>query len=744
MALAEKLELLLTADPTQGISALRSFSSETEKTAKTSESSFKRVSAAALKLGVGGVGVGGFLTQIASGDIEAANQLKAAIGQVGQAQSDYQERIDATVKSQVAFGHTDEQVSGALTTLTLAYNDTGKALDQMQLVADLAARKNISLGDAATIVAKAHGGAGRVFKEFGIQVQANADGTKDYDGALTQLAQKLSGQASASADSFGGKLRALKAEAENIVSEFGQNFGPLILGLSTGFTAVAGAATGLSGVFGKLTGAKTLDTVATEAETAALTENAAATEANTAAHLGLASAGEASAAGATLSSGALGSVLAFAAPLAATLPLIVKNIQGQGDSAKEAATETNRYADALKNVNGDVRNNIDLATAQNLAASSNFKTLRDSRVDLVALGIEVQNTTDSFKSFADELSHAAQGTPGFTKAIADARGSTDPFIVSLLKMHDTGQLTDGQLQVIVSTTGALAGELGAAKDKAGDLAAAQQTLGAGASDTAVQLDKVRAAYKDIGDAADKAFTAALKLAPASVRAAQGPLQIADANQKVKDSEEALRVARFTGDPDKIAAAENNLAQARLSVESATIDAASAAADLKETQDAANGVTETAAQKTQNYTNALGFFNAGLIGPTHDALAVLIFDTQVAINKTKELQEQLTSGAKDVTDVEHQAQAPVPAPRQAPGAHPRASGGPGTPGTTYFIEPGTHGEYFTPNVSGQFTPLSKTGSQTVIHQNFYGDTNAYDNQAAAARALRVEALLRVPA
>ena len=138
MALTEKLELLLTADPSQGISALHQLSSEAEKTAKSSTSSLQKIGTAATKIGVGGMGVGGFLTQMASGDIEAANQMSAAIQQVGQSQSDYKDRIDATVAAQARFGHTDEEVSGAVATLTLAYNDTGKALDQMQLVAGAA------------------------------------------------------------------------------------------------------------------------------------------------------------------------------------------------------------------------------------------------------------------------------------------------------------------------------------------------------------------------------------------------------------------------------------------------------------------------------------------------------------------------------------------------------------------------------------------------------------------------------
>src|SRR4051794_35416135 len=107
---------------------MQRFTKEVDKGLTSTESKFKQFASTTSNIGVGGLGVGGLLTQMASGDIEAANQLKAAVGQVGQSYDEFEGRIDATAKAQVRFGHTDEEVTGALTTLTLAYNDTGKAL----------------------------------------------------------------------------------------------------------------------------------------------------------------------------------------------------------------------------------------------------------------------------------------------------------------------------------------------------------------------------------------------------------------------------------------------------------------------------------------------------------------------------------------------------------------------------------------------------------------------------------------
>lgn len=243
MSLRETLELLIQVDANQGIRSVEAFASKNEQAlqkATASISKYREVGAKMLSVGAAGLGVGSFLTMAASGDIEAARQLEAAISVTGKSISQYEDRIKSAVGQMVKFGHTDEAVSGALTTLTTSYGDAGRALDQMQLVADIAARKHISLADAAQLVARAHGGSARLFKEFGITVGTNAAGVKDYDGALTELSKRLKGQAEASASSFGGKLRELRAEVENQVSAFGQKWGPTIMAASGAMTVLGG------------------------------------------------------------------------------------------------------------------------------------------------------------------------------------------------------------------------------------------------------------------------------------------------------------------------------------------------------------------------------------------------------------------------------------------------------------------------------------------------------------------------
>jgi len=222
----------------------------------------------AKKLGaVGGVALatGLALQQMASGDVEAQNKLENAISNTGKAYDDYADRVDGAVESSVRFGVTDGEVKDALTRLTDATKDPAKALDDLAIAQDLAAAKGISLSDAATMIGKAHNGSAKVFKEFGIEVGKNADGTADYEGALGKLADTLKGRAEANADSFGGKMREIRAWTDNAASSLAEQYGPAI-------TMAGAALTGLAAV--------------TEIASAANVKNAASTVAAKAAQIG--------------------------------------------------------------------------------------------------------------------------------------------------------------------------------------------------------------------------------------------------------------------------------------------------------------------------------------------------------------------------------------------------------------------------------------------------------------------------
>src|SRR5581483_1518802 len=320
MSIQEKLELLVSMDPSQGVRAFDQLAGKAEEASNRTESALSRAGASMLKLGASGLGVGALLTEMGSKEQAASPQEN--------------------------YGHTAVETQNALATLTLSYNDTGKALDAMQLVADLAAKKHESLGEAATQVAKAHGGAARLFKEFGIQVQQNTDGTKNYDGALAELAQKLQGQASASTDTFMGKLGALKAKVEDNVAAFGEKWGPSIMAASGLLAAAGPAASAMGTALEKLRAARLADA---EAAT-----------------------GEAVAAG--LANVALG--VGFVAAGASAVYVLHELFSGQ----TQTAGATQDYTQAIQQQTGSLVANVDAVTSQKLASSDAARAANDAGV----------------------------------------------------------------------------------------------------------------------------------------------------------------------------------------------------------------------------------------------------------------------------------------------------------------------------------------------------------------------------
>ena len=131
-------------------------------------------------------GIGGMLTMAAQKDIEAQNQLTAAVDATGKGYEGFKEDTEKAVQAQEKFGHTADDSKTALRVLTTALGDPKKALGDMSLAANIAAAKHISLSEAAGVVVKMHSGAGKVFKQFGVTIVSTAALTKSLTAATTQ------------------------------------------------------------------------------------------------------------------------------------------------------------------------------------------------------------------------------------------------------------------------------------------------------------------------------------------------------------------------------------------------------------------------------------------------------------------------------------------------------------------------------------------------------------------------------
>jgi hypothetical protein len=92
----------------------------------------------------------------------------------------------------------------------------------------LSTAQQIALRDAHDKVAKAAADLKLKTENLAKAQDGNKTSTQDADKALGLLGKRLDGQASASVDSWGGKLRVARAELADWTAGFGQKFGPAI------------------------------------------------------------------------------------------------------------------------------------------------------------------------------------------------------------------------------------------------------------------------------------------------------------------------------------------------------------------------------------------------------------------------------------------------------------------------------------------------------------------------------------
>jgi hypothetical protein len=102
----------------------------------------------------------------------------------------------------------------------------------------LTVTEQIRLRDAQQAVTVAGDKAAAAHQKLATVQDAAAKATSGAGENMKNLANVLHGQASAAADTFGGKLAAVRAKIEDAVSAFGQKYGPAIQGIGVAILAL--------------------------------------------------------------------------------------------------------------------------------------------------------------------------------------------------------------------------------------------------------------------------------------------------------------------------------------------------------------------------------------------------------------------------------------------------------------------------------------------------------------------------
>lgn len=136
-------------------------------------------------VGVAAAAAGG-IGLMASKPLQDANaQLKQSIENNGGTWEDFAGQIAKADKKMEGLGHTNADTNEALSKLTQAFNSPEKAMEQLSLTANIAARNHDSLAASADTVIKVHAGSTRALKAYGI----NTKDTTELGKAATK-AQK--------------------------------------------------------------------------------------------------------------------------------------------------------------------------------------------------------------------------------------------------------------------------------------------------------------------------------------------------------------------------------------------------------------------------------------------------------------------------------------------------------------------------------------------------------------------------
>lgn len=240
-------------------------------------------------LGTASIAVGALGVEMADSFEKSHAKLETALKNAGTSFEEFSKPIGDAQKKMEQLGYTNAQTQEALANLTTALKDPNKALSDLSIAADLAAYKHVDLATAATAVARAQEGNLKALKQLGIDLPVAAGGAAKLEAAHTALAKAtenasaylklhsdavdtaskyhdnyekllgkvhdaqdkvnsvsdagtqimkglsdaIGGQAATQAETFAGKMAALKAQSEDVAKSIGMALIPILEKLMT-------------------------------------------------------------------------------------------------------------------------------------------------------------------------------------------------------------------------------------------------------------------------------------------------------------------------------------------------------------------------------------------------------------------------------------------------------------------------------------------------------------------------------
>lgn len=232
---SDKLALLITADSTQAVSALKKVGSEAETSLSKADlqgGAFAKtlggISTVAPVVGAGLLTLGAIAVKTALDGEAAHARLEVAITNVGQATADWDPKIKAVSDQMAQLGFNNVDVENSIAQLIPATHSVADAIQLQGLAADIARGRGESLAEATQQLASAEQGRYKSLVQAGVLSQDQVKGFKDQQDAIDALTRTYGGDASAYAGTFAGQLDKLKAESSNVAEAIGEKLIPVL------------------------------------------------------------------------------------------------------------------------------------------------------------------------------------------------------------------------------------------------------------------------------------------------------------------------------------------------------------------------------------------------------------------------------------------------------------------------------------------------------------------------------------
>lgn len=188
----------------------------------------RAATAGVLAMGAAFVGFAAIGIKEANDSEQALNKLGVTLSNFGINTAATREQLEKLTNSYEDLGFGNEEAAAGFDKLLTATGSVTTATNYLSLAADFARKKNISLEEASSSLARASAGNAKAFKELGITLDTTLPKADAVKKAMGELNDKIGGQAVAYTKTFAGQLAVVKEQVLGLAENLGATLMPYI------------------------------------------------------------------------------------------------------------------------------------------------------------------------------------------------------------------------------------------------------------------------------------------------------------------------------------------------------------------------------------------------------------------------------------------------------------------------------------------------------------------------------------